>query len=273
MDNAKGCDRSPFALTGTLYELINFNRMKQMIRVLAVIFFLIVSSASFTQERIKYLKKMHARGYLQWYKTMTFTQATEFYRNDSLIRKATWYEAFKMPYDLRIDLEDPGKGIFVLYKKDSLYRFQGNVFKNATPGGNPLSFFLGAMYLVNFDSVRAEFSRKKFDINKGYKTKWNGRKAYVIGRNKDTDTGNAIWIDLENLWIVRIIQKDKDHLIDAHLKDHTRFSKGWSETAIDIYVDGKLFQKERYSNLKTDVPLDDKLFDTFNFVSAKHWYN
>src|SRR5687768_2077057 len=112
-----------------------------MYRFLTVIFCLLVCKFSFAQKRNPYFFAMHSKNAGNWYKTMTFIQTTEFYRNDSLVRKATWYEALKLPYDLRIDIEDPAKGNFVLYKKDSVYRFQNNKLRMVTGDTNPFIFF------------------------------------------------------------------------------------------------------------------------------------
>ena len=123
-----------------------------------------------------------------------------------------------------------------------------------------------------FDSVLAELSRKSFDVKKSYNTEWDGQKVTVIGRTSDKDTGNSIWIDTDNWWIVRQIENDRGRLLDAHMKNHKKLSKGTSETLVAIYLDGKLIQKELYDQLKTDVDLDPNLFDPLHIQEAKHWY-
>jgi hypothetical protein len=233
---------------------------------------LLFNISAHAQPGVQLLKKMHSKNYNKWYKTMTFIQTTEFYRNDSLMRKATWYEAVKLPYDLRIDMEDPARGNFVLYKKDTTYRFQNRNLRNAAVGSNPFLFFIGGMYFMPFDSVKQELKRRSYDINKGYATQWEGRPAYVIGRANESDSGNAIWLDTENLWFVRMVEKDRGQTIDAHMKEHKKLSRGSSETKVDIYINGKLVQVEKYDQLKPDVTLDDSLFDPVKAAAAKHWF-
>jgi hypothetical protein len=244
-----------------------------MNRILSIVFLLFVCKFSAAQKGNQYFRAMHAKNSGRWYSTMTFIQTTEFYRNDSLVRKATWYEALKLPYDLRIDIGDPATGNFVLYKKDSVYRFQNNKLRTVTGDTNPFIFFIGGMYYQPYDSALQCLSAKGYDVKKGYATTWKGKDAWVVGRSNESDSSNAIWIDKKNLWIVRLVEKDKGRTIDAHMSGHKKLAKGTTETLVEIYLDGKLAQVEKYDQISIDVPLDDKLFDPSTATSAKHWFH
>ena len=67
---------------------------------------------------------MHDRYAGKWYKTFSFNQTTEIYRNDSLKRSETWYENIKFPNDFRIDFGNPDSGNAVIFKNDSSYLFR-----------------------------------------------------------------------------------------------------------------------------------------------------
>jgi hypothetical protein len=243
-----------------------------MFRITCIALFSFIGTITHAQKSVQQLKALHTKNYGRWYKTMTFVQTTEFYRNDSLLRKATWYETLRLPYDLRIDFEDPAKGNFVLYKKDSVYRFANKQLRNVNADTNPFIFFIGGMYYQPFDSVLHYLSAKGYDVNKGYETMWEGAPVYVVGRSNEADTGNAIWIDTKNLWIVRLVEKNRGALLDARMKDHKKLAKGTTETKVAIYVNGKLVQVENYDQVQTDVPLDDALFDPSTATTTKHWH-
>ena len=218
------------------------------------------------------LHKMHEKYSGKWYKTFTFVQTTEFYRNDSLKNTATWYEAAHFPYNFRIDVGDPKNGNGVIYKEDSTYYFQKGQLKRSEAGTNPFTFLLGGMYVVSFDSAVSKLHSQGYDLTKGYKTKWKGKNVFVIGAGKGDEVSKQFWVDAKDLYLVRSIEKEGDNRIDALMMDHIRVGKGWSETKVMIYFNGRLGQVEKYSNIKAGVPLDDQLFDPA-FYDKVHWMN
>ena len=242
-----------------------------MSRTLVISLYLLLSLSLGAQQGAQYLKALYSKNHDHWYRTMTFVQTTENFRNDSLIRKATWYEAVMLPNDLRIDFDTPSKGNFVLYKKDSVYRFQDNSLRNVNADTNPFLFFIGGMYYHPFDSVLQYLASKGYDVSKGYETKMDGVPAYVLGRDRETDTTNAVWIDTKNQRILRIAERYRGQLLDAHLLNHKQLPKGSTETKVDIYVNGKLVQVESYGQIKPDVPLDEALFNPSTAATARHW--
>src|SRR5437868_2389575 len=86
------------------------------------------------------LKKMYDTYRGKWYKTFHFIQTTENYRNDSLIRTATWYEAIMFPDKFRIDFGDPKNGNAVIYNKDSGYVFRNSKLARTIPNDGELTF-------------------------------------------------------------------------------------------------------------------------------------
>lgn len=90
------------------------------------------------------VKAMHARYKDNWYRTLTFTPETGFYRNDSLLRQSTWYEAVRFPYELRIDVDSVNGGNKTIYKRDSTYRIRKGKIFSAAVDPNPFIFFLVA---------------------------------------------------------------------------------------------------------------------------------
>ena len=209
-----------------------------------------------------FVKQMHLRYQNKWYKTLTFTQETEIYKNDSLLRKSTWYEMVRFPYELRIDVDSINGDNKTFYKKDSTYRVRKNKIQAVSVDPNPFIFFLGGMYMLPFDSVKATLARNGYNLALGNVTNWKNRKTYVIGAADDTDsTRNQFWVDAEHLYIVRIKVQLGNTALDVHLSDHIKLTEGWSETKVQFYRNGQLLQVEKYRDLKPDVVLSDDLFD------------
>lgn len=234
--------------------------------------FLFYSNCTFSQSGEELVKKMHGKYYGRWYRTFTFVQTTEMYRNDSLIRTSTWYEAAHFPYQFRIDLGDPKDGNAVIYLEDSTYRFQNHNLRSVAAGTNPFTFLLGGMYAVPLDLALAKLTKQGYDLSKAYSTTMDGRKIFVVGAANDADgLSNQFWVDSEHNYIVRTIDSDNGNRLDAKTSGHVQLKNGWSETQVYIYVNGKLRQVEKYADLKADVPLDDRLFDPKHF-GEWHWF-
>ncbi|NUP54543.1 MAG: hypothetical protein HOQ19_01820, partial [Gemmatimonadaceae bacterium] len=50
-----------------------------------------------------------------------------------------------------------------------------------------------------------------------------------------------------------------------------RRGDAWLSPRVEIYNDGKLVFYEDYSDVKTDVPVDESLFDPTPWKNPKHW--
>ncbi len=216
------------------------------------------------------VQRMYNRYAGKWYKTLTFVQQTDVYRNDSLQRSTTWYEAARFPHDLRIDVEDPKNGNATIYRKDSTYRFLNGKLARATAGTNPFIFFIGGLYSTPFETAVKFLQTEGFDLSKGYTTSWQGRPALVIGATQGDTTSKQVWVDAEHLYVVRYVEQTKTNLMDVHMNKQVPIGGGWSETWVEFYFDGKRRQTEKYTDLKANRPLDEQLYDPARF-GQWHW--
>lgn len=213
--------------------------------------------------------KMYKRYAGKWMKSFTFSQTTEMYRNDSLIKIATWYENILYPDKFRIDFGAKDSGNAAIFTKDSVYRFKNKMLTHTSPNDDDLTFMLGGMYFYSLDSVKLILAKSGYDLNKSYETKFNGIDVDVIGANNATDSSNQLWIDKDKLVVVKFISDDHGQKLKGIFKDHKQFGNSWSETACDFYVDGKLIQKEKYFDCKANVSINPKIFDYNHFISLQ----
>lgn len=243
--------------------------MKKLI-VFALIGF--CTHTAFSQTGEETFKKMHQRYYGKWQKTFTFVQTTEFYRNDSLRRSETWYEAANYPYYFRVDFGDLHKGNAVIYHEDSAYRFENGKLKVTDDKVNPYNFILGGMYHVQLREALATFKKQGYDLSKGHRTtSWDGREAFVLGANAGDSLSKQLWVDAKELYVVyssEIVNKNRN---TARWMDHVKLGTGWSETKVVIYVNGQLRLIEKYHSLEANPMLDDKLYQPDQFGKL-HWF-
>jgi hypothetical protein len=231
-----------------------------------IISIVILTSAFFAsaQSGNDYVKLMYKKYAGNWYHNLSFSQTTKVYRNDSLIRTSLWLEWIKFPFQFRIDTDTASKS-GIICTRDSTYRFKEGKLTRATAGGNPFTFSLGGMYFMPLDSVLAEFGRTGYDLSKAYKTNYKGRPTYVVGASSGDGPGNTMWVDAENLYVVRTVESENGRRIDAQMAGHKKLGNGWSETLVNIYGDGKLIQVEEYKDLRANTELRDNLFDIGSF--------
>lgn len=208
------------------------------------------------------LKKMYDRWHGRWHNTLTFTQHTEFYRNDSLTGTQTWYETIMYPGYFRIDFDAPAEGNCIIYRSDSAYLFRKGVLAKSQSDRNDLLYTLGGMYFSpSFAHVTSRFTAMRYDLTKGFETVWNGKPVVVIGAENEIEHTNQLWVETTNYNIVRFVKYDGGSKEEGVLAGHTQLNNGgWCETEVSFYANGKLVQKERYSEMNTSRKLNPLIF-------------
>ncbi|HVZ98569.1 MAG TPA: hypothetical protein VG847_16925 [Chitinophagaceae bacterium] len=238
-----------------------------MKKVIAAIFILIIVSGTTPPHgSIDVLQKMHDRFQNKWYKTFSFNQTTELYKNDSLQRSQVWYENIKFPGRFRIDFGSPDSGNAVIFKNDSSYVFRKFKKTAARPYDNDLLFLLGGMYFYPFEQVISKMKSYGYDLDKYHEDTWEGKEVYVIGAKKNEDSVNQVWIEKENYSPVRFIKWEGGSKEEGLFENHVPLDGGFTETLVYFYISNKLVQVEKYHDLKANQPMDDAIFDTNNLV-------
>ena len=207
------------------------------------------------------LQSMYERYHTDWRKSLSFNQTTERYRNDSLIKKSTWYEYIVYPDLLRINFDSARSSDGVIFRHDSTYRFGNNKVIRATRDENELIFFLGGLYSMPFDKVIAHFADLHYDLSKFHTSVWKGKPVYVLGAAGDGDKVNQLWIDQEKLVPVRFIKYDNNTKEEGFFEDHIPVKNSWSETKCSFYINDKILQVETYHDVSADQSVDPRMFD------------
>ena len=208
------------------------------------------------------VKMMHHRYAGKWYHSFTFNQTTEVYRNDSLKSTQTWYEFIRFPDRFRMDFGPADSGNAAIFRGDSCYRFRSGKLRSTTINNNEgLIFLLGGMFFYSLDQTYTIFDSLHYDLGKGHEDTWKGRPVYVIGAAKGEDGISQLWIDKEDLYLVRMIKVDGPQKMEALFENWKPFDGGWLETKCTFYINGKLAQVETYHDYKTNVNFGDALFD------------
>ena len=249
------------------YDLITAKLL--FMKRISFILLIVLCSFSGVKNAEDVLHDMYKRYSGKWYKSFSFNQTTEQYRNDSLIKTSTWYEAINFPDKFRIDFGDTITGNAVIYLKDSVYSFRKGKLVHTGFNDDDLTFLLGGMYFYPFDTVKAKLQKIGYMLNKFHEDNWQGQPVYVIGATNSAERSNQLWIDKGKLIILKFIRFNGNNKEEGIFSGHQRFGKGWSETACDFYVNDKLVQKEKYHDCKAGIYINPGIFDPVNFTVVK----
>lgn len=241
---------------------------KYSFMILQLLFSILISTTPTSSEEV--LKNMHNRYYGKWYKTLTFTQKNEFYKSDTVTGTSIWYEAIEFPDKFRIDIGDLKDGNAAILANDSIYRFKGGELVNQSYRKNDLTFLGGGMFFLSWKDVLSELSNLGYDITKGYKKYLNDREVFIIGVDNPADNNNQLWVDLENLYVIRVITYKNGKKTEAIYEEHQPIGDGWTETKVTFNINDELVQVEYYSDCKANEDLPEVLFDPSSFGKV-HW--
>jgi hypothetical protein len=214
----------------------------------------------------------------KWYPTLTFVQKTVMHRPDGTTREQTWLESVRHTPQhggqLRIDIGDLAAGNGVIYTADSSWSVRGGKLSGARAQGNELITLIQNVYLQPVERTTREVGLMKVDLSRSYARDEAGRRTWVVGTSTASDTTSPqFWVDAERNVVVRALLRNgpDEQVMDVLFGGYVPAGKAWLATDVKIFIGGKLLQEERYTDWKTDVKLDEALFDPAQWTTAPHW--
>jgi hypothetical protein len=217
---------------------------------------------------------MRARYAGRWYNTLTFTQKTSRLLPSGSWNVQTWYEAMRLPGRLRIDFDPLSAGNGVLYVRDSQFVVQNGRPLRGDPGINPLLILGFDVYFSPVARTVARLRREGFDMTRVHETTFQSRPMLVVGARRGDFNRKQFWIDADRLVFVRMLEptpRDSTKMQDIRFVNYERRGPAWIAPRVEIWTEGKLVFYEDYEDVKTNVTLDDALFDPTKWRTAKHW--
>jgi hypothetical protein len=217
---------------------------------------------------------MRARYAGKWYNTLTFRQKTSRLLPNGKWDVQTWYEAMRLPGRLRIDFDPVSAGNGVLFARDSQFVASNGRVLRREPGLNDL-LLLGFDVYANTPARTAALLRKQgFDLSRVHEDTFDGRPMIVVGALRGDMRRKQFWIDADRLYFVRLIEptpRDSTRVQDIRFLNYEKRGDGWIAPRVEIHTDGKLVFTEDYSNIRTDVPLDESIFQPVPWKNPRHW--
>jgi outer membrane lipoprotein-sorting protein len=246
-------------------------------RILSVcILLLVASTASLATQKIKsgedVIRAMRDRYAGKWYRTMTFVQKSTTIKPDGTRDSVTWYEAMSLPGKLRIDIEPIKAGNGILFVNDKQMNFKDGKLANTRDRIHPLMVLGFDVYELPVEQTVEKLRKLGMDLSVIHEDTWQGRPVYVVGAKSGDQTTPQFWIDKQNLYFVRLIERGgKDNSSVQEIQFNKYFKAkggGWVAPEVVVLLDGKEVFLEEYSEVKTDVKLDDRLFQPESWTSV-----
>lgn len=212
------------------------------------------------------ITKMYNAHKGKWYSTLLFSQEVLNYKNDSLVSKDVWHEAYLSPGKLVLKFSTWESGRGVLFANDSLYTFQ----EGKVAG---VRYRMHDLIVLGFDvnniapALTAERATKMgYDLSKIAPSVCLGQPAWVVG---DT-TSLCFWVDMESLLFLKMHRGVGENARDVEFAKYELVEGLPVATEIRFYeAAGKLTMVERYFDVRPNAPVDPAVFDPKKFVEAK----
>ena len=223
-----------------------------------------------TNDLIAAMQKKYGKS---WYKTATFVQETTNIAPDGSSRVETWYEAMSVPGSLRIDFTPTSEGNGILFTDGKIYVFKNGKIENTRPFEHPLLILGFDIYRMPAAEVTTKLQALKFDLSQFREDTWQGRPVYVVGAKAGDLHSPQFWIDQENLYFVRMLGpagKDGTQTQETQFNKYQKLGGGWIAPEVIFMIDGKIVTTEKYSEIRSDMNLDPKLFDPKSWTTT-HW--
>jgi outer membrane lipoprotein-sorting protein len=222
------------------------------------------------EDLVAAMQKKHAKS---WYRTLTFVQKSTTFKPDGTSESVIWYEALNAPGKLRIDIDPIKSGNGFMYANGSLYVFKDGKLVNTQQRTNPLLVLGFDVYFQPAAETVKQLKDVNVDFSKLHEDTWQGRPVYVVGAEAGDVRSPQFWIDKQNLYFVRLIElvgKDKDKVQEIQFNKYRKAQGGggWVSPDVIVLLDGKRVFMEEYTEIRTGVKLDDKLFDPQNWTTV-----
>jgi len=170
---------------------------------------------------------------------------------------------------IRYDSFESGNGS--LYRNDSVYDFRNGELVNARSFVHYILLLTTSIYFN--DEKESLYKLKDFgiDLTKIHETIWNNEEIIIIGSTDITDmTVSQVWIQKENLYVLRTILIVDDKIQDTEFSNYTETNNYFVPTKIVFKSNGIKFIEIHNSNIQFPEHVDISYFHINNF-SLKEW--
>jgi hypothetical protein len=206
----------------------------------------------------------------KWYPNFAFEQKVLYYENDNVTKEEVWQEIYSQPGKLHIRFDGFETGNGALFASDSIYSFANNTLQAKRPFIHNLVVLSFDVYFLHPDTTVKKLQQIGIDLQKITETEWQGRQVFVVGTNDLSDaTSSQFWVDKERLYTVRAISNTNGTVRDVEMNNYQLIENNWVATEILFKTNGKKTMYEEYFNITFPETVDQSVFDSNRFATAR----
>ena len=200
----------------------------------------------------------------KWYRHFTFSQEMEYYRNDSVVKREVWHEAYR-PGSLIIKVGSKSSKTGRLYDNFTVHSFTEGEKPSKSARVHELLLVGLDVYFFKPERTIQLLDSLGYDLSKIRLDEFGGRHVYVGGADKGDEKSRQFWIDAGRMYMHRIIYGQKGKTNDVVFGDYEQIGKNRIAKTILFRTDGKLALIERYYDIKFPKTLPEDWFNPEKF--------
>lgn len=208
-----------------------------------------------------------------WFTHLSFSQTAQFIENGEVADVQRWIEEYKYPGNLIIKINYKNSQDGYLFRNDSVYVFEEGEITLAQNQIHDLLVLSKDIYNMPREEINNRLKQMNYDTEKFYTSKYNNRKAYVVGADPGDYSTNQFWYDAEELYLLRVIRNiDKgvqEIIFDNYIE--VAGNLGWIEQYVEFKLNGETYLIEKYYDIKVpEIPISS--FDNNNAAKSFSFY-
>jgi len=232
--------------------------MKYLLSLITIVLYSCSPTVRTSEDLLERMKAAYGDSYLS---TLSFTQQTVHTNQDGTKKEETWYESMKVPGDLSIRFDPVANGNGILFTRDSVFSFEGSVPRVARPMIHPLLLLGFDVYVLPVRETLTKLEHLGYDLTVLSEGTWQERPVYIVGAPAGDDSTKQFWVDKERLVLVRTLEPQMRMMMEVQFNAYEKFGSSWVSTEVLFLRDGKVVTEEYYSDIKTNMDIDEREFD------------
>ena len=217
------------------------------------------------------VKAMHDRYDGKYLKTMSFLQNNTAYTTTGQEQKSQWYEHIEIPGKLRIAFLPAAQKSGMVQVEDRVASFDNGIRVDFRPSVNPLLLLTADVYVAPVAAIMRGLDTLGVDSETIRSDQWEGQPVYVVGAKAGDTTSNQMWVDKDNLRLVRFIQRskagDRTMVSDIRVGGYKEIQGFEVPTEFLVLRNGRPVWREVYADVRVNEDFPPNTFD-----QAK-WYD